>query len=151
MASEKQKEYQRNIRLYKSKRSIWMSGLKAFFSGGMICLIGQAIINGYDSIFSISREDAVQWMLVTLILLSSVLTGFGLYRRGAHFAGAGLLVPITGLTNLMTSAAMEHRQDGIIQGIAGHLLKIAGAIVVTGVVMAYLISAVRLIIHAIIR
>lgn len=151
MASEKQKQYQKNIMIYQSKPSILKSGGKAFLIGGLICLVGQVIINLYDVFLVDTREDAVQWMLVTLILLSSMFTGLGWYKKGAAYSGAGLLVPIMGLTNLMTSAGMEHRHEGMIEGVASHLLKLAGAVVVVGVVMAYVISAVRLVIHAIIR
>lgn len=150
MPTQKQEDYAKNSKLYEQKPSIWIAGGKAFIVGGFICFIGQVIINFYDLFLVRTREDAIQWMLVTLIFISSFMTGLGWYRKVAQSFGAGILVLITGLTNLMTSSAMEHRNEGIIEGVAGNVLKLAGAVVVAGVVMAYVVSAVRLIIHAII-
>ncbi|WP_185970987.1 SpoVA/SpoVAEb family sporulation membrane protein [Alkalicoccobacillus porphyridii] len=151
MTKLKQKQYQKNIEIFLPKRQFFRNGTKAFLVGGAICVIGQGLIELYHHIFLIERQAAVEWMLVTLILAASVMTGFGLYRKTAAFSGAGILVPITGLVNLMTSSAMDHRHEGIIQGAAAHLLKLAGTVLVTGVVMAYVASAVRLIIHTIIK
>lgn len=151
MTNTKQKQYQKNIAMYLPKNKFAINGIKAFFSGGCICLFGQLLIEMYDSLFTMTREHAVEWMLVTIILIAAILTGLGLYRKAASFAGAGILVPITGLVNIMTSSAMAHRHEGIIQGAAANVLKLAGTVLVIGVVMAYLMSAVRLVIHAIIQ
>jgi stage V sporulation protein AC len=81
-----------------------------------------------------------------LILLSVVFTALGVYDKFAQWAGAGSAVPVTGFANTMASAAMECRSEGFVQGIGGNMFKLAGPVVVYGVVSAFFVSLVRYII-----
>jgi len=117
--------------------------LKAFLVGGIICTLGQAIQNFYIAFFDFNEKNAGNPTVATLILISALLTGFGIYDRIGQFAGAGSAVPVTGFANSMTSAALEHRSEGIVLGIATNMFKLAGNVIVFGTVSAYVVGIIR--------
>ena len=80
--------------------------------------------------------------VATLVLLSAILTGFGVYDKIGQFGG-GSAVPVTGFANSMASAAMEHSSEGIVLGIATNMFKLAGSVIVFGVVGAYIVGLIR--------
>ncbi len=106
--------------------------LKAFFVGGVICCIGQGLIQmwGY---FGLSEQDAATAATITLVFLGAFLTGFGLYDDIAKFAGAGTLVPITGFSNAVVTPALEFKSEGIITGTAAKMFTISGPVIVFGI------------------
>jgi stage V sporulation protein AC len=117
--------------------------LKAFLVGGIICTLGQAIQNFYIAFFDFNEKNAGNPTVATLILISALLTGFGIYDRIGQFAGAGSAVPVTGFANSMTSAALEHRSEGIVLGVATNMFKLAGNVIVFGTVSAYIVGIIR--------
>ena len=128
------------------KRSILKNIMKAFIIGGLICLIAQ-IINGVLNIF---LDDKISSILATIIMifLSSFLTAFGVYDKIGQFAGAGTIIPITGFANSVTSSAMEYKSEGIVTGIINNMLKLAGSIIVTGIISAFIVSTVLFLLGA---
>ncbi len=111
--------------------------------GGAICCFGQGIQNFYMTVFHFSEKDVGNPTVATLILISSILTGLGLYDKLGQFAGAGSAVPVTGFANSMTSAAMEYKSEGIVLGIATNMFKLAGSVIVFGAVSAYIVGIIR--------
>lgn len=103
----------------------------AFVTGGSICVIGQLILSALED-YGISHSSAALWTSVILIVSSSLLTGPGLYGRLAKFAGAGTLVPITGFSNAISSAAIEARSEGFILGVGTKIFTIAGPVILYG-------------------
>ena len=128
------------------KRSILKNIMKAFIIGGLICLIAQ-IINGVLNIF---LNDKISSILATIIMifLSSFLTAFGVYDKIGQFAGAGTIIPITGFANSVTSSAMEYKSEGIVTGIINNMLKLAGSIIVTGIISAFIVSTILFLLGA---
>jgi stage V sporulation protein AC len=144
MANSKMKDdYKNQIKSYQPKPSYVLNCLKAFLIGGFICMIGQGIQNFYINVLNFSEKDAGNPTAGTLILISAILTGIGVYDKLGQFAGAGSAVPITGFANSMTSAAIEHRSEGIVLGIATNMFKLAGSVIVFGVVAAYIVGIIR--------
>ncbi|NMH74003.1 stage V sporulation protein AC [Bacillus sp. RO2] len=142
--SEKLKDnYKNNIKKYQPKTPYVINCVKAFLVGGLICLIGQGIQNFYMSVFNFSEKNVGNPTVATLILISALLTGLGIYDKLGQFAGAGSAVPVTGFANSMTSAAMEHRSEGIVLGVATNMFKLAGSVIVFGVVAAYVVGMIR--------
>ena len=92
--------------------------------------------------FDTSDSLANLIMYLIVILSASLLTGFGLFDKIGQFAGAGTIVPITGFANSVTSAALESKSEGIIQGIMVNMFKLAGAVIVAGVISAFIVSFV---------
>ncbi|GAE36763.1 stage V sporulation protein AC [Halalkalibacter akibai] len=151
MNSDEQKLYQKNIKIYQPKSHIFKNGLKAFVVGGLICTLGHAISQIYMHFLPITQEEAMSPTLATLILLAALATGFGVYDKLGQFAGAGSLVPVTGFSNAMTSAALEHKSEGLVFGIGANMFKLTGAVIAFGVLSAYLVSLTRLLVEMLIN
>ena len=103
----------------------------AFWIGGLICLIAQAVLSGYGAL-GLDREAASTATCMTMILLSAVLTGFSIYDDIAKVAGAGTLVPITGFANSIVAPAVEFSSEKIITGTCTKMFSIAGPVIVFG-------------------
>lgn len=106
--------------------------LKAFFVGGLICCLGEAILSLYTHC-GLEKTDAASATSATLVFLGALLTGLGLYDRIARFAGGGTLVPITGFANSMVAPALEFRTEGFITGTAAKMFIISGPVIVYGI------------------
>ncbi|TYR82531.1 stage V sporulation protein AC [Priestia megaterium] len=135
--------YQENIKPFQPKPPYVINCIKAFLVGGLICTIGQLIQNFYITFFDFTEKTAGNPTAATLVLISAILTGIGIYDRIGQFAGAGSAVPITGFANSMTSAALEHKSEGVVLGIATNMFKLAGNVIVFGVVAAYIVGIIR--------
>lgn len=103
----------------------------AFVIGGLICTLGQVIMNGYLAL-GLDETDAGTATSVSLVFLSALLTGLSLYDDIAKFAGAGTLVPITGFANSIAAPAIEFKTEGFITGVAAKMFTIAGPVLVYG-------------------
>ncbi|MED5049627.1 stage V sporulation protein AC [Bacillus siamensis] len=135
--------YKTKVKDYQPKQPYVWNCVKAFLIGGLICLIGQALQDFYIHFFNFNEKTAGNPTSATLILISALLTGFGIYDRLGQFAGAGSAVPVTGFANSMTSAALEHRSEGLVLGVATNMFKLAGNVIVFGVVAAYIVGLIR--------
>lgn len=135
-------KYKTTIDKYEMKPNYLYNIFKAFICGGFICLIGQILIEIYLN-FGFSKNDSSSLMSVTLIFISSLLTGIGIYDKFGQYAKAGSFIPITGFANSMTSSALEYKSDGIILGVASNLFKLAGSVITFAVVSAYISSIIR--------
>ena len=135
------KEYQAYVKQKAPKSPVVKNTLLAFLVGGAICMIGQLISNGYVGL-GMEKTDAGTATSVTLVFLSAVATGLGLYTRLARFAGAGTLVPITGFANAVVSPAVDFKSEGLITGTAVKMFTIAGPVIVFGVAASIVYGAV---------
>lgn len=120
--------------------------LISFISGGLIGLIGQFLSEFYQNIFSISNKNATSLVIVTLIFIASLCTALGFFDKLVAFFKCGLIIPITGFAHSMTSAALEHKKEGPIYGIGNNIFKMAGSVIMYGVVAAAIFGAIRYII-----
>lgn len=121
-----------------------LNAVKAFVVGGIFCTIGQAILYFYIYFFNFTEKTAGNPTVATMIFLSLILTGFGLYRKIGLFAGAGSAVPVTGFGNAVISAAIEGRTEGFVVGVGGGMFKLAGAVILFGVVSAFAVALIKL-------
>lgn len=119
--------------------------LKAFLVGGTICAIGQAVTYFYIIFFDFTEQTAGNPTVATMIFFAMLLTGFGLYRKLGQFAGAGSAVPVTGFGNAVISAAIEHKSEGLVLGVGSNMFKLAGSVILFGVVSAFFVALVKLI------
>ena len=140
-----QQEYQELQKQKEIKRPILKNCIRAFLVGGFICLIGQFIELFYIYFFEFTEQTAGGPTVGTLIFISMLLTGFGVYDRIAQFAGAGSAVPVTGFGNAVISAAIEHRREGLVLGVGGNIFKLAGSVVVFGVFSAFIVALIKII------
>ncbi len=127
-----EKEYGKLIKDMSPKSPIVKDCFHAFWIGGLICTIGQLILNGYTAL-GLNKTDAGTATSMTLVALSALLTGLSLYDNIAKHAGAGTLVPITGFANAVAAPAVEFKTEGFILGVAAKMFTIAGPVIVYGV------------------
>ena len=127
-----EKEYAKLVKDLSPKSPVLKDCFNAFWIGGLICAIGQAILNGYLAL-GLDQETAGTAMSVTLVFLSALLTGLSLYDNIAKHAGAGTLVPITGFANAIAAPAVEFKTEGFILGVGGKIFTIAGPVILYGV------------------
>ena len=127
-----EKQYGKLVKDMSPKSPMEKNCLKAFVVGGLICTLGQALINLY-SYWGLEQEQASTVASITLVALSALLTGLSLYDNLAKHAGAGTLVPITGFANAVSSAAVEFKTEGFILGVGAKMFTIAGPVIVYGV------------------
>ena len=137
------KEYNRYVARL-AKKSPLGKDLNSFLIGGLICVIGQLILNGYTAL-DLSEQDAAAATSVSLVFLSAVLTGLSVYDDLAKIAGAGTLVPITGFANAVVSPAIEFKAEGFITGMAAKMFIIAGPVIVYGTVASVLYGVILVI------
>ena len=102
-----QKRLQDTAKAHVPKTHKGKNALVAFISGGVIGAIGQGLCYVYMQSFEIDKETALPMVIVTIILITAITTGFGIYDKAAQYCGAGLFIPISGFANSLTSAAME--------------------------------------------
>lgn len=127
------------------KPPVAMNMLKAFLVGGVICAIGQAISYFYIIFFDFTEQTAGNPTVATIIFIAMLLTGSGLYRKLGQFAGAGSAVPVSGFGNAVISAAIESRTEGFVLGVGSNMFKLAGSVILFGVVSAFFVALIKLI------
>ena len=138
------KEYNRYVARLAKKSPLGKDLLNSFLIGGLICVVGQLILNGYTAL-ELSEQDAAAATSVSLVFLSAVLTGLSVYDDLAKIAGAGTLVPITGFANAVVSPAIEFKAEGFVTGMAAKMFIIAGPVIVYGTVASVLYGVILVI------
>ena len=127
-----EKEYGKLISQMAPKSPIIKDCFNAFWIGGLICTIGQLILNGYTAL-GLDKTDAGTATSMSLVALSALLTGLSLYDNIAKYGGAGTLVPITGFANAIAAPAVEFKTEGFVLGVGAKMFTIAGPVIVYGV------------------
>lgn len=125
-------QYDALVKKYSPNSHTVTDTLNAFWTGGLICVVGQLVMNGWG-LLGLDQEQSGTATAMSLILLGAVLTGLGIYDRMAKVAGAGTVVPITGFANSIVSPAMEFKTEGFVMGMAAKMFTIAGPVIVYGV------------------
>ncbi|TCS84087.1 stage V sporulation protein AC [Tepidibacillus fermentans] len=141
--NEAKRQYQQMIQQLRPQRPVFLNSVKAFIVGGLISFLGQFIQNMYIHYFGFTKEKAGDPTVATLVFISVLLTGLGIYDKIGQFAGAGSAVPVTGFANSIASAAIEHRSEGFVLGVGGNMFKLAGSVIVFGVVAAFVIGLIK--------
>ena len=124
-------EYGDYVKRKSPKSPLLKDIFKAFIVGGLICCVGQLILNMYTGT-NMTEESAAAATSVTMVFIGAFLTGIGVYDTLGKFAGAGTLVPITGFANSVVSPALEFKAEGFITGTAAKMFIIAGPVIVFG-------------------
>lgn len=145
MNEDQKKEYNEYVKQVTPTHSLPVNMIKAFVTGGIICTIGQAVMNFCMS-NQLDEKTAGSWTTLILILLSVVLTGLNIFPKIAKFGGAGALVPITGFANSVASPAIEFKKEGQVFGIGCKIFTIAGPVILYGISTTALIGLIYYII-----
>lgn len=132
LKEQKNQKYNEYVKQVTPTHSLSANMAKAFLMGGIICIIGQFILNVCGNL-GLDKDAAGSWCSLVLILLSVILTGFGIYPKLAKFGGAGTLVPITGFANSVAAPAIEFQKEGQVFGIGCKIFTIAGPVILYGI------------------
>ena len=138
---QQQKEYEQYVKAVTPTHNLWQQMLHAFITGGIICCIGQFILN-YAEDLGLDKQSAGSWCSLLLVLLSVLLTGFGLFQKIAKWGGAGALVPITGFANSVAAPAIEYKAEGQVFGIGCKIFTIAGPVILYGIFTSWVLGLV---------
>lgn len=137
------KQYNDYVKQKAPKSKTLVGCVKAFLVGGLICVIGQLVLNFGKETLKMPPDDVAAFTAIVMVFLGSTLTGLGLYDRIGKFAGAGSIVPITGFANSVAAPAMEFRSEGYILGTGAKLFLLAGPVLVNGYSAALLMGLIR--------
>ena len=138
---EKQKKYEKYVKEVTPTHNLPLNMLKAFFTGGIICVIGQVILN-FAKAQGLDTDMAGTWCSVILVLLSVILTGLNIYPKIGKFGGAGSLVPITGFANSVAAPAIEYKAEGQVFGIGCKIFTIAGPVILYGIMSSWILGLI---------
>ncbi len=138
---KQQQAYQNYVKKKTPVHSLPVNMAKAFVTGGIICVIGQCILN-YCKGQGLDKDISGGWTSMLLILLSVLLTGFNLYPQIAKWGGAGALVPITGFANSVASPAIEYQKEGQVMGIGCKIFTIAGPVILYGIFSSWVLGLI---------
>lgn len=139
---EKKREFQEYVKEVTPTHNLAKQMINAFLCGGIICTIGQFILNYCTNNLQMEKESAGSWCSLILILCSVVLTAFHQYGKIVKWGGAGALVPITGFANSVASTAIEFKKEGQVFGIGCKIFTIAGPVILYGIFTSWLLGLI---------
>ena len=141
---ETKQTYQDYVNKKSPNSPIWKNCFNAFWVGGLICSIGQIIMDfcKYKDMDEVASSTVVS---ITLIAIAAILTGLNIFNKIGKFAGAGSLVPITGFANSIVSPAIEYKSEGYVMGVGGKMFTVAGPVLVFGISASIIVGIIYLI------
>lgn len=139
----KKEKYEQIASLHKQEEHRVKNAITAFVSGGLLGLIGEGTIEILCNCFQLSRSVSTTIMIVIFIFTASLLTALGFFDKLVNKFKCGLLIPITGFAHSMTSAALDYKNEGPIYGIGSNIFKLAGSVILYGVVSAWFFGMIR--------
>ena len=139
------KRYKKIADMHKAEETRGKNALVAFIVGG-IGMLGEGIMELLCCLYHISRNEASTFMIIIMIFIASLSTALGFFDKLVTKFKCGLLIPITGFAHSMTSAALDYRKEGPIYGIGSNIFKLAGSVILYGVVAAWFFGMIRFLI-----
>ena len=133
------KEYNEYVKTKTPNSKLFSNCLKAFVSGGIICVIGHFILTMFKK-WGLDTEAASTATSIILVFAGALLTGLDIYPKIAKFAGAGTIVPITGFANGVCASAVEFQKEGQVFGIGCQIFKIAGPVILYGIFSSWVLG-----------
>ena len=138
-------KYNEIVREYSPKEDKFKNAIITFICGGIFGVLSELLLRGYMIWFNMSRGDAGVLVIISLIIISSLLTAFGVFDTLVSKLKSALIIPITGFAHSMTSAALEYRREGLVLGIGANIFKLAGSVILYGIVSVYIFGIIRLV------
>ena len=144
--NEPNKEYLDLVKSKMPKSQHLKTMFRAFWVGGFICCIGQAFNDIYTKFLGDKMpEDEISTLVtLTLITITVILTGLGIYDKIGAYAGAGSIIPITGFANSVASPAIEHKREGVVLGLCANMFSVAGPVIVFGITSSIIVGIIVL-------
>ena len=142
-------KYQTIVNNHKPNEKKYLNLIKAFIIGGLIGAFGNLLIEIYSYYFNLSFSDASIYMIITFIFLACLFTALGFFDNFVKFGRMGAIIPITGFAHSMQSAALDAKTEGPVLGIGANMFKLAGSVILYGVVSAWFFGLIRYLIGGI--
>lgn len=140
------KEYQNLVKKYNPNEKKWLNALRAFIIGGLLGTLGNFLIEFYSKVLNIPSNDASIFMIMTLIFFACLFTALGFFDNFVKFGRMGVIIPITGFAHSVQSATLDYKNEGPIYGFGSNMFKLAGNVILYGVLSAYVFGLIRFII-----
>ena len=138
---QQQQAYKNYVKKKTPVHNLPVNMAKAFVTGGIICVIGQGILD-YCENQGLDKDISGGWTSMILVLVSVILTGFNIYPRIAKWGGAVALVPITGFANSVAAPAIEYQKEGQVMGVGCKIFTIAGPVILYGTFTSWVLGLV---------
>lgn len=139
-------KYNEIVKKYTPKEDRCKNAIVVFLVGGLLGSVSELLLRGYMMWLNIPRKEAGVVVILTLIVIASILTALGIFDTMVSKVKSALIIPITGFAHSMTSAALEYRKEGLVLGIGANIFKLAGTVILYGIVSVYVFGIVRLIV-----
>lgn len=140
-----EREYQAHVKRLAPKSKTLSQCVRAFVSGGAICVIGELIRKFASNVMQLDDAGVASFTAIVLVFIGATLTGLGLYDKIGSWSGAGSIVPITGFANSIVSPAMEYRREGLVLGLGAKLFTIAGPVLVYGISASVIVGLIYIV------
>ena len=122
------------------------NSLIVFFTGGIIGILSELLLNCYSVWLSLPRKESGILVILTWIIIASLLTAFGVFDLLVRTFKSALLIPITGFAHSMTSAALDYKTEGLVLGIGANIFRLAGTVILYGVISVYIFGLLRILV-----
>lgn len=139
-------KYKVLVNKYTPKEARLYNALVAFIIGGLMGVLGNFLVEFYSYCFDIPSKEASVFMIITLVFIGCFFTALGFFDKFVSFAKCGLIIPITGFAHSMMSAALDYRKEGLVTGIGANMFKLAGTVIIFGVVSTYIFGLIRILV-----
>lgn len=139
-------KYLELVEKHTPKEDVVKNAVVTFIAGGLIGVFSEMLLRGYVMWFNLPRKEAGVIVILTLIIIASLLTAFGVFDVCMSKLKSALLIPITGFAHSMTSAAIEYRKEGLVLGIGANIFKLAGTVILYGIVSVYVFGIIRVLV-----
>lgn len=136
-------DYNRIVKKQSKKEDTFKNALVAFFTGGLMGIIGEVMFKVLRECLMLNVSESYMYLMIILVVISSILTGLGFFDKIVSFAKCGLIIPSTGFAHAMTSSAMDHRSEGLIKGIGSNIFKMTGSIILYGLVSSFFLAIIK--------
>ena len=140
------KEYQKLVKKHTPKPKVGKNATIAFFVGGLLGSFSELLQEFYGLWFHMPRKEAGVLVILTLIVIASILTALGIFDVVVAKVKSALIIPITGFAHSITSAALEYKTEGFVLGIGANIFKLAGTVILYGVVAVYFFGLLRILV-----
>ncbi len=140
-------EYQKLVKEMSPKEPKLRNALVAFLVGGSVGFLGEVIVNILMNSFGLARVDSYAWLAFILILLATFMTAIGKFDNLVSKAKCGLIIPTTGFAHSIQSAALDYKKDGLVTGIGANVFKLAGSVILYGIVSAFLLVLLKVVLY----
>lgn len=143
----KKEEYKALVKKMSPKENKLKNAFIAFLTGGFVGFTGEVIVHILMESFGLSRVDSCAWLAFILILFASFMTAIGKFDNWVSTCKCGLIIPTTGFAHSVQSSALDYKKDGFITGIGSNIFKLAGSVILYGIVSAFFLILLKVVIY----